>query len=167
MVDRQRDGTYAITFPDHIRQLLVGLSRQLDGALDTDDDPSLARLFPTAYAHDAERDAGYQVFARGELIEHRREAIALLAETAERGTLDEDELTAWMHVVNDVRLVLGTVLDVGEDTDMVDPEHPQADLHDLYHILGAVLYEIVNGLSEGLPDDDQLDDEMSIDLGDD
>ncbi len=167
MVNRQADGTYTVEFPDHIRQLLVGLSRQLDGALDNDDDPSMARLFPTAYANDAEKDAGYQVFARGELIEHRREAIELLTKTAEKDSLEEDELMAWMHVVNDVRLVLGTVLDVSEDSDGVELDHPQADLHELYHVLGAVLAEIVDGLSEGLPDDAELDNEMPVDLGDD
>lgn len=164
MVNRKSDGTYSIDFPDHIRELLVGLSRQLDNALDGDDDPSLARLFPTAYANDPERDAGYQVFARGELIEHRREAIVLLTETSEKESLNEDELMAWMHVVNDVRLVLGTVLDVSEDSESVEPDHPQADLHDLYHLLGAVLAEIVNGLSDGLPDDAELDNEMPPDL---
>ncbi len=152
-VSRESDGTYTIRFPEHIRELLVALSGQLDSALHQDDNPDLARLFPTAYANDPERDAGYQVFARGELIEHRREAIALLAETANKPSVTEDELTSWMHVVNDVRLVLGTRLDVGEDSHEVDEDHPDADLHELYHLLAAVLSEIIDGLSSALDDE--------------
>ncbi len=151
-VELSRDGTFTIRFPEFVRELLVALSEQLDAALDDDTNPDLNRLFPTAYADDPERDAGYQVFARGELIDSRREAIALLAETAERESLTEEELSSWMHVVNDVRLVLGTRLDVSEDDHGVDPDDPDFGLHALYHELGMILAEIVDGLTDALPE---------------
>lgn len=152
------NGTFTIRFPDHVRDMLVDLGKQLDAALDHDDSPELNRLFPTAYADDAERDAGYQVFARGELIDSRREAIATLAATADNEHVTEEELTSWMHVVNDVRLVLGTRLDVSEDDHDVDPDDPAFLLHALYHQLGFVLSEIVDAMVATLPDgsDDDL-----------
>ncbi len=164
LVQANRDGTFTIRFPDFIRELLVDLGSQLDTALDHDTNPDLHRLFPTAYADDAERDAGYQVFARGELIDSRREAIALLAETANNETLTDEELTSWMHVVNDVRLVLGTRLDVSEDGhDDVEPDHPDHTLYVLYHELGMILSEIVDGLMSALEqqsDGDEPDDDL-------
>ena len=49
----------------------AGLVGQLrEQLLASTDDPSLRRLFPPAYPDDAERDAGYQVLARDELLEH-------------------------------------------------------------------------------------------------
>ena len=73
-----------------------------------------------------------------------------------------------MHVVNDVRLVLGTRLDVSEDSDLdVDPEHPDHTLHVLYHELGMILSEIVDALMNALDDDPDrgpVDDDPDIQL---
>lgn len=157
-VYRKRDGTFAVGFHESIPVLLVNLGDQLDSILD-DDHPDLRRLFPTAYPDDPDRDAGYQILARSSLTDQRRAAIETVRRTAMNEIVTEDELTDWMALVNDLRLVLGTRLDVSEDDEGhdLDPSDPEAQLTHIYHLLGAVLYDIVGALSETLPpgiDDD-------------
>lgn len=139
-------GRYRVNLPTGLRELLPLVARELEELLDSDD-PSLRRLFPTAYADDPTRDAEYQLLARDRLIDRRRAAIATLAATADAEEVSEEELLAWMAVVNDLRLVLGTRLDVSEDDREVDPSHPEAGLVELYRLLGYLLEEIVEALN--------------------
>ena len=60
----------------------------------------------------------------------------------------EDELFAWMGAINDLRLVLGTRLDVSEETDLeVGPEHPEAAAYALYAYLGWLLELLVDAVA--------------------
>ena len=61
--------------------------------------------------------------------------------------LTEDQLNAWMGAVNDLRLVLGTRLDVTEDMDAVQLDDPRAPAFAVYQYLTHLLSEIVNALS--------------------
>lgn len=149
LVKAHKDGSFSIRFPDHLIELVVGLADQLDSLLD-DDRPELTRLFPTAYPDDPERDAGYQILARGELIEHRRHNVARVMETAGEERVDEETLVSWMEVINDLRLVLGTMLDVSEDDHEVEPDDPRADGLELYNVLGVLLESTVRALSKSL-----------------
>lgn len=154
MIRRREDGSYLQAFHTSIPTLLVDLGDQLDAMLD-DDAPELRRLFPTAYAGDEEKDAGYQILARSSLTDQRRAAIETVKRTADSEVLTEDELTDWMALTNDLRLVIGTRLDVSEDDDEsdLDPESPEANLLEIYHLLSAVLHEIVAALSGSLPEE--------------
>ncbi|MEZ5343384.1 MAG: DUF2017 family protein [Acidimicrobiales bacterium] len=125
LFQRTGPGRFKVELPQHLRDFLVQLGGELDAALDHDH-PALTRLFPTAYPDDAEKDAGYQVFAHGELIDQRREAIALLTNTANDTDVDLDTLSSWMRVINDTRLVLGTLLDVSE-FDETPPSEPTSN----------------------------------------
>lgn len=149
---------FAVTLEPEMRHFVVSLAHQLDELLELDVEET-TRLFPTAYHDDPERDAGYQILARQQLIDSRREAISLMEATVEQDVLTEEELTAWMGIVNDLRLVLGTRLDVSEEDHDIDPDAEDADLHLLYHQLGYVLSEIVDALTGALPaptvEDDQ------------
>jgi hypothetical protein len=137
---------YRIGLPDGVRQLLAVVAGELDEMLDGDD-PTLRRLFPTAYADDAERDAEYQLLSRDRLVDRRRAAIADLVATAEAEEVSRQQLESWMTVINDLRLVLGTRLDVSEDDEPLDPAHPDAPTMELYRLLGYLLEEIVEALN--------------------
>ena len=119
---------------------------------DPDSDPSVTRLFPPAYADDAVRDAEYQVLMGDELLDRRRSQIDLLEATVDREELSEGELASWMRCLNDVRLVLGTQLDVSEDMTSIDAEDPQAPAFALYGYLSWLLEQIVDAMSDALPD---------------
>lgn len=150
----QRDGSIDFRIADEERSLVGELLEQLrellmgtaaSGAVD----PSLRRLYPTAYADDPERDADYQDLVRDQLLEQRLENLERVEATLDDDRLSENDALAWMHVLNDLRLVLGTSLDVSEDDaisdlDSGDPEQrPLA----IYHYLGHLQEEFVQVLS--------------------
>jgi hypothetical protein len=151
-VSRTRHGTYAIRLPTPERDLLVDLVEQLRELLElTTDDPSVRRLFPTAYHDDPERDREYQQLVRDELLERRLAALATVDETAAADEVDEHQLTAWLTSLNDLRLVLGTRLDVSEDQADVDADDPDAPAMAVYGYLSVLLGDIVDALAEDLP----------------
>ena len=150
--ERTGAGRYRVDLPAQERDLLVDLVEQLrDVLLSTTDDPTLRRLFPTAYNEDPSRDQEYQQLVRDELLERRLAALATVEETASAGELDEPGLTGWLTALNDLRLVLGTRLDVSEDDHDVDPDDPEAPAHAVYHYLGVLLSEVVDVLEPDLP----------------
>ena len=157
-IRRTRDGGYEIDLPEAERSLLGNLAAQLRELLViTTDDPSVRRLFPTAYNDDAERDREYQQLVRDELLERRLAALGSLEATLAVDRLDEEELSAWLSSLNDLRLVLGTRLDVGEELVDVDADDPDAPVYAIYEYLGFLLSEVVDALTEGLPPPSERD----------
>ena len=151
-IRRAGPGRYAIALPKPERELLLDLAEQLrDVLLATTEDPTLRRLFPTAYHDDPDRDREYQQLVRDELLERRLAALTLIEETASADELDEAGLTGWLTALNDLRLVLGTRLDVSEDDLRVDPNDPDAPAYAVYHYLGMLLGEVVDALESDLP----------------
>lgn len=165
-------GAYRIWLRPNEVALLRDLVAQLrDRLLASTDEPMVRRLFPPAYANDAERDAGYQVLTRDELLEGKLQALTAVEEMLESTpeepasedadaasgeeageglTLEADEpkLAAWMRALNDLRLVLGTLLDVEEDMELPSPDDPQAALFAVYEFLGWLLAQIVEALDQ-------------------
>lgn len=145
-VTGQDDGTFTFDFNQDLLDAIVGFASQLSEGLGSDS-PDLKRLFPTAYADDPEKDAGFQIFSRDELIEGKREALELMMRTAQSASLTYDEINAWLTTCNDLRLVLGTRLEISEaDPDELPPTDPNAPMMDLYRVLGYLVSEIVDGL---------------------
>ncbi|MQA87881.1 MAG: DUF2017 family protein [Streptosporangiales bacterium] len=84
------------------------------------DDPVLARLFPDGYRGDEASAAEFRRYTEEGLRESKRTAAGeILAATArgEGGTfvLEPEEADSWLRAINDIRLALGTRLDVSED----------------------------------------------------
>lgn len=155
-VSRTRSGTYALSIPGPERQLVGNLVDQLrDLLLETTDDPTVRRLFPTAYNEDAERDREYQQLVRDDLLARRLGAFTTVEETLDAAEITEAQLTAWLGALNDLRLVLGTRLDVSEDLHDVDADDPDAPAYAVYEYLGFLLSEVVDALSDGLPEPTQ------------
>ena len=151
-VSRTHQGTYAVRLPAPERALLANLVGQLRDLLQvTTDDPSLRRLFPTAYHDDAERDREYQQLVRDELLERRLAALDTVDATAEARELDGAQLSAWLTALNDLRLVLGTRLDVQEDQEAIDEDHPDAPAMAVYGYLSGLLDDVVDALTGDLP----------------
>jgi hypothetical protein len=151
-VSRTRQGTYAIRLPGPERDLLADLVEQLrELLLVTTDDASVRRLFPAAYHDDPERDREYQQLVRDELLERRLASLATVEATSTADELDEDQLTAWLTALNDLRLVLGTRLDVSEDQDAIAEDDPMAPAMAVYGYLSVLLGDVVDALAEDLP----------------
>lgn len=149
---RNRDGSYRLRLSPAERELLRALPGQLRQLLGTDD-PALFRLFPPAYLEDLKRDAEYRRLMRDELIRRRMESIATVEATADAERITEEQMAAWMRVINDLRLVIGTQLDVQEDDDPsqgLDPDDPATPLRELYWFLSYLLEATVDALSGAL-----------------
>lgn len=144
-------GAFRLSLAEEERELLRRLPSQLRELLEADDttDPAVQRLFPPAYRDDEEHEAEYQHLMRGDLMDRRKAALAIFDETIDADELTEDQLVAWMGAVNDLRLVLGTRLDVTEDTyvDGLSPDDPRAPAFELFMYLGMLMEQFVEALA--------------------
>lgn len=131
-----------LSLSENEREMMGVLVTQLRELLGSDD-ASLRRLFPTAYQNDPQRDAEYQILARSELQDRKYAALDTVDETLHATLLDDEQAIAWMQVINQLRLVLGTRLDVGEDDDDFDPDGPDALSRSVYFLLGMFLDQFV------------------------
>ncbi|MDG2261192.1 MAG: DUF2017 family protein [Actinomycetota bacterium] len=148
---RNSDGDYAVRIAEEERDLLEYLVPQLRDLLMATSpvgeiDPAARRLFPTAYNEDQKKDVIYQELMRDQLLAARLDALDVLEATTRVDRVTDDQLDSWMNCINQMRLVLGTRLDVSEEdepTDM-DPEDPNTAAMATYHYLGHLLGEILD-----------------------
>jgi hypothetical protein len=127
-IERTKAGEFVVRLAPNERELLRRLAADLEGLLaEEPEDPSLRRLRPRAYEdEDVERE--FRSLMGGELESRRLENLRAFAETLGRDRLDAQELDRWLAGLNDLRLVLGTRLDVTDDqfADGFDPSAPNA-----------------------------------------
>src|SRR4051794_4452318 len=118
-------------------------------AIEHGEDPAIDRLFPVAYPDDEERQTEFRLLAHDELLSSHLGALAVLEETADADSLDEDQLMAWMRDLNHVRLVLGTRLDVTEEGDERprSMRDPRAGAFAVYDYLTYLQGEIIEALA--------------------
>ena len=148
MVRRVRDGTFQLRINDDERDLIASLAGQLRDLLLSDETDGLQRLFPPGYANDPDRDQEYQQLTHDELLTKRLASVDIVEPTVTETSLTEAQINAWMGAVNDLRLVLGTRLDVTEEMDDIALDDPRAPAFAVYHYLTHLLAEIVNALAE-------------------
>ena len=138
-------------------QLIVQLLGELRGLLLSNEPGTEAvsrRLFPPAYhlADDGEADAEYQRLMREELVASRLTALQFVDEAFARGVpLTEEAMHGLLQSLNAVRLVLGTLLDVGEGDhpDDIDDDDPMVGEHHLYQFLSYLLDAAVTAVMQG------------------
>ncbi|MGD9751941.1 MAG: DUF2017 family protein [Acidimicrobiia bacterium] len=144
---RRSDKGVVVDLSSGERDLLQALVMELRHRIGEDGDAEdLRRLFPTAYHDDPQRDAEYQILARSELTDRRLGAIETMLGTVGARLLSHDEAQCWLTTVNQLRLVLGTRLDISEDDDeeRLDPADPEAQERLIYHWLTGVLALLVD-----------------------
>ena len=100
---------------DQLEQLLAA------DAEDVGDDPVLARLLPDGHRGDAEIAADYREMTESALRSGKADDLAVVRATLPVGgedlRLDVEQATAWLRSANDLRLALGTRLDIRDDTE--------------------------------------------------
>jgi hypothetical protein len=141
-----RNGRYQVRLPAEERALMRGLLSDLRALLSLGpEDPRVRRLYPEAYADDPEAQGEYRRMTLEQLQDGRLAAVDVLEATVDAEELTADQITAWMHAVNALRLVLGTLLDVREDNQpfSLDRDDPDAPTVALYGYLGVLLEELV------------------------
>ena len=99
---------------------------QLEQLLEAEDlrDPVVARLLPDGHRSDPEIAADYRELTESALRSGKTDDLAMVRASLPDGggevRLDPDEAGAWLRTSNDLRLALGTRLDITEDTEPPD-----------------------------------------------
>ena len=125
------------------------------GAVQTPEDPVLARLLPDAYSDDPEAAGEFRKYTepalRSAKYEVARQMLDTLPEAGGRIQLSNDEALAWLKALNDVRLALGVRLGVTEEFEQewakLKPDDPQWTAYEVYAWLGAVQESLVQAVS--------------------
>jgi hypothetical protein len=149
-IRRLSEAEYGLTLGRRERAVLRTLPGALERLLEEEPEaPELRRLFPPAYAEDEGAEDEYRRLVRDELVQGRRAALRAFAESLERDRLTADELDAWLRALNDLRLFLGTRLDVSEEqlAEAIDPRDPRAEELALYLYLSWLQEHVVEALS--------------------
>jgi Domain of unknown function (DUF2017) len=149
-IERGADGGVRLRFNEGEVLMLRELLDELEGLLEDPDDPALRRLFPQAH-DDPESEEQYRSLVRDQLVTGRSKAVAVVRETLGNETLDIDEADAWLRALNDLRLVLGTRLDVTEDLEYenIDLNEPRGRDLAVYGYLTWLQEQLVEALAEG------------------
>jgi hypothetical protein len=130
------------------KEALIGLLDQLrDSLMNGSTDENLKRLFPTAYHQDPKHDEEYQRLMRDDLLVSRLQSLGTATSVLSRESVNDttvltaQELDEFARSINNLRLVIGTVLDIDEsdievDLDENDPDDQRLVL---YGYLGWLL----------------------------
>lgn len=130
---------------DQLEQLLT------TDADDVGDDPVLERLFPDGHRSDPAMAAEYRDLTEASLRSGKADDLATMRASLPAGggevTLDPDQAGAWLRTSNDLRLALGTRLDISEDS---EPPEELTDEQDqqlaVYYWLTALQGSLVDAL---------------------
>ncbi len=153
-----KDGTLTVSLAEEELQLLRSLPEQLREVFEGDeDDPARARLFPRAYLDPTaeSEEAEWQALVGPSLLRERLDALDLITTALARAQLvgdwwqvdlTPDDVQAWLGVLNDTRLVLGTRLGVTEEERELDPADPEAGPYALYQWLTWVQSDLIDEL---------------------
>jgi hypothetical protein len=145
-----------------LRQVAGDIGALLESApkVDPRDDAVLDRLYPRAYLDPTEEEAEeeWQALVHGELVRAREDALSVFVASLRRARqrlgrieidLSPEEAEAWLAVLNDARLALGTRLGVTEDLEpaTIPESHPEAAAYAVYWWLGWAQEHLVEALS--------------------
>lgn len=130
------------------------------------EDPVLLRLFPNAYRGDDEAAGEFRRFTEGALRDGKARAAATIIDVLDEAglppeptdedltidvELDQETALTWMRAFTDLRLALGTRLEVEEgDEDYwaaLPDDDPRGQAHHIYEWLGFLQETLVHALS--------------------
>jgi hypothetical protein len=152
------DDTLIVSLAEEELALLRSLPEQLRVVFEGEsDDPARERLFPRAYLDPTAEteEAEWQALVQPSLLRERLDALELITSTLGRASqsgewwqiaLTPEEVQAWLGVLNDTRLVLGTRLAVTEEERELDPADPEAGAYAMYQWLTWLQGDLVEAL---------------------
>jgi hypothetical protein len=135
--------------------LLDQLEQLLDAdADDVGGDPVMARLLPEGHRGDPELAADYRDLTEASLRSGKADDLAMVRATLppEDGEvrLDTEQAGAWLRSTNDLRLAMGTRLEITEDTEPPDEVTGDEDQQlAVYYWLTALQGSLVDALVAG------------------
>jgi len=145
-----------VDLEEHEKALVKELVREMKMLLEADmagreNDPVLQRLFPEAYEEEEDQQA-FRDLIGGELLAVKLEALRSV-ETAvsQPGPMElgSDEIERWLSWLTDVRLAIGTRLDMTEEKmeAELDPRDPGSAALAVLHWLGWLQGSILDAIT--------------------
>jgi hypothetical protein len=132
---------------------LAALTGIVAGPTTAPEDRVLARLLPDFHREDATLSGGLRSLHEPELLAAKDSVAAVVLDTCPprggRVRLTGEQAQAWLSALNDVRLALGTVLEITEDTpDELPPDDYRAPHLGVYHWLTWVQESLIQAVAE-------------------
>jgi hypothetical protein len=156
-VRRVGPGRLVLRLDPHERRILASLVAELHAELEDPESAatggSLARLYPPAFPDDPEAEAAYADLVLADLVDTRRDRVAVVEATLDAQDLDDAQAAAWLGTLNDLRLVLGSSLGIedGDDARTPGPDDPDAMREAVFAYLGWLVAAFVDALADALP----------------
>ena len=129
---------------DPLAQLL-----NMTGSTQISDDPALARLFPDGYSDDEHASADFRRFTEQDLRAQKQAALATVQGTLGdwngKVTITDQQAQEWLKALNDLRLVLGTRLEISDEAE-TDFEADEPGIH-LYNYLTYLQGTLIDALT--------------------
>lgn len=118
-------------------------------------DPVLARLLPDGYDDDDEAAADFRRYTEPELRSAKRSAlrsmVAAIGRDGGKTVLNDESAQVWLTAINDLRLALGTRLEVTDDLaadlEQLAPDDPRLPHLAVYDWLGGMEESLVQALA--------------------
>jgi hypothetical protein len=133
---------------DQLEQLLAAAEDDVAG------DPVLARLLPEGHRGDPRLAEDYRELTESALRSGKADDLATVRATLPSAggevRLDGDQAGAWLRTSNDLRLALGTRLEITEDTEPPeDPASEEGQQLAVYYWLTALQGSLIDALVAG------------------
>ena len=114
-------------------------------------EPAVALLFPTAYSDDEEAAAEFRRFTEPALRHRKVDAAQVMVHLLQQdgeANLNRDQAAAVLAALNDLRLILGTRLGIGQEQDGQEQDQHEPDPgHDLYDYLTYLQGTLVHAIA--------------------
>ncbi len=129
---------------DPLAQLL-----NMGGSTQISEDPALARLFPDGYSDDEHASADFRRFTEQDLRTQKLAALtsvqSALNDWTGKTSISAEQAQDWLKALNDLRLVLGTRLEITDEVE-TDFEADEPGIH-LYNYLTYLQGTLIDSLT--------------------
>jgi len=121
----------------------------MSGSTQISEDPALARLFPDGYSDDEHASADFRRFTEQDLRAQKLAALTTVRDSLSDWTgksgIDAQQAQDWLRSINDLRLVLGTRLEITDEVE-TDFEADEPGIH-LYNYLTYLQGTLIDALT--------------------
>ena len=121
----------------------------MSGSTQISEDPALARLFPDGYSDDEHASADFRRFTEQDLRAQKLAALTSvrdsLSDWTGKSSITAQQAQDWLKAINDLRLVLGTRLEITDEVE-TDFEADEPGIH-LYNYLTYLQGSLIDALT--------------------
>ncbi|MEY3606578.1 MAG: hypothetical protein RL289_758 [Actinomycetota bacterium] len=121
----------------------------MSGSTQISEDPALARLFPDGYSDDERASADFRRFTEQDLRAQKLATLTTvrdsLSDWTGKSIIDAQQAQDWLRAINDLRLVLGTRLEITDEVE-TDFEADEPGIH-LYNYLTYLQGTLIDALT--------------------